>query len=491
MLKKLLPVSLYLLGLIFASCNSSYAYDPLSVPNNQVGVHILDTQEIDQAAKLVNSSGGDWGYITIPIRIDDRDSEKWTKFFQKAKLLHVIPILRISTYAIGDNWATPTPYDLVDFANFLNTMPWPVQNRYIILFNEVNRANEWGRKTDPAEYAALLINAKEIFKSRSADFYILSAGLDMSSPNSSSSIDALAYYRLMTQYFPDWYNSIDGISVHAYPNPGYSSSVYSTTRFGIKSYAHELNYLSSLGFNPKPIFISETGWPHDSPFYTAAFTQVWKTTPSIVAITPFLLYAGGEDFGRFSLLDSNLNPKGSYYEIYRLPKIAGAPVLASLIISLPVSKPAGSSTASSSRLILDQVRIFVSKILRPSKYQLLKISNFTIPVETAKTQNEIKQGLSGRLSPPDNTGMLFVFDSPERRTFWMKDMRFSLDFIWIRNRKIVGFTENVPPPTATKGVPQIVSPREDIDQVLEVPAGFIEQNQIKLGNDVYLVSEGR
>ena len=38
----------------------------------------------------------------------------------------------------------PNEYDLIDFANFLNQLPWPVNNRYVIIYNEPNQENEWG-----------------------------------------------------------------------------------------------------------------------------------------------------------------------------------------------------------------------------------------------------------------------------------------------------------------------------------------------------------
>jgi hypothetical protein len=139
-------------------------FSPSSVPNNRIGVHILDPQEIDSAAKLVNSAGGDWGYVTIPMRSNDRDPDKWTKFFVSAHRLHLIPIIRLATYPDGAVWVRPTVYDLVDFANFLSDMPWPVQNRYVILFNEVNHASEWGGEVDPFSYATLLLDAHNILK---------------------------------------------------------------------------------------------------------------------------------------------------------------------------------------------------------------------------------------------------------------------------------------------------------------------------------------
>ena len=148
MLKKLLLLLALSVGVV-------RAYDPASVPNNRVGVHILDPNEINDAAKLINSSGGDWGYVTIPIRSNDRDRDKWLKFFQNARRLHVIPIIRLATYPNSDVWVEPNSADLIDFANFLNDMPWPTNNRYLILFNEPNHANEWGGNLNPYNYATL------------------------------------------------------------------------------------------------------------------------------------------------------------------------------------------------------------------------------------------------------------------------------------------------------------------------------------------------
>src|SRR3989338_3855908 len=117
-------------------------YDPLSVPNNKVGIHILDADEIESAAKLVNNNGqGSWGYVTVPIQVTDRNLDKWNKFMEKAKQLHIIPIIRIATSAVGPTWVEPSVDDLNNFAEFLNNLSWPLKNRYVIIFNEVNRAD--------------------------------------------------------------------------------------------------------------------------------------------------------------------------------------------------------------------------------------------------------------------------------------------------------------------------------------------------------------
>ncbi|KKT34448.1 MAG: hypothetical protein UW23_C0038G0006, partial [Candidatus Collierbacteria bacterium GW2011_GWA1_44_12] len=108
------------------------------VPNNKVGIHILFPEEIENAAKLVNNDyKGSWGYVTIPIQSTDRDRVKWQKFLDKCKDLKIIPLIRVATVPEGTSWVEPNDYDLIDFANFLGDLKWPIANRYVIFFNEV------------------------------------------------------------------------------------------------------------------------------------------------------------------------------------------------------------------------------------------------------------------------------------------------------------------------------------------------------------------
>lgn len=459
-------------------------YDPLSVPNNRFGVHILEPAELPVAAKLVNSSGGKWGYVTIPIRTDDRDTDKWAAFMISARQNTVIPILRISSYANGDKWVSPPYSELVDFANFLNELPWPTKNRYIVIYNEPNHSKEWGGYVDPGEYANLLIQASDIFKSRSQDFFIISAGLDMSAPSNSTSLDALRYYSEMTKVAPNWYQAIDGLGVHAYPNPSFMASPYSTTRYGITSYTYELSRLKTLGFVPKPIFITETGYVGTRSFWTPAFTQRW-TDPKIVAITPFLLFAGAGDFTQFSLLDAAQQPKPAYTEIHSLSKSAGSPLLTDASIAQNTALSFSSGTAPSQPKVN-----FIRRIINfffPSK-PTLTIGSTKITVEIVSTPSSRAKGLSGRKSLPENSGMLFNFSSPGVQTFWMKDMRFALDFIWINSGRVVKLHQDIPPPSQTNGIPEIVYSEVPITQVLEVPSGFVAARGISIGDAVVLNS---
>jgi len=458
-------------------------YNPLDVPNNRVGVHILETSEVDQAAKLVNTNGGDWGYVTIPIRSNDRDTDKWRTFFDNCRKYHLIPILRIATYPTDGVWAVPNVYDLVDFANFLTDMPWPIKNRYIILFNEVNHAAEWGGRVSPLEYATLLLDARQIFKARNPDFFLISAGLDMSAPSNKTSLDALEFLRQISQLQPKWYEAVDGLSVHAYPNPAFSSSAFSKTRYGIASYKYELDVLKKLGYAPKPLFITETGWTNSVGEFTTAFEQIW-TDNTIVAITPFVLYSASGDFAKFSLFEPNYHPKPKYRAIQNLAKIAGSPLLSDIALtSAPTTVsasyfnnflPSKSSTISS----------FVTLWKKLLGLTHLRVGNVEVWVELATTDKQRQKGLSKRTSLSSDSGMLFVFDVPGSHTFWMNEMLIALDFVWIRNGKVVRIDKNVLPPSQTNNQPLVINPETEIDQVLEVPAGWVDKHAIILGDEV-------
>src|SRR6266567_3962410 len=143
--------------IFFLNVQSVFASEnPMAVANNKIGIHILDVSELPAAAKLVNNNGGDWGYITIPIQVGDENHTKWQTFMDDCKKYRVIPILRLATegdYFNTTVWRKPSLYDVIDFANFLNSLTWPTKNRYIIVFNEVNRGDEWGGNADPAGYA--------------------------------------------------------------------------------------------------------------------------------------------------------------------------------------------------------------------------------------------------------------------------------------------------------------------------------------------------
>ncbi|MBI4078872.1 MAG: hypothetical protein HY429_01080 [Candidatus Levybacteria bacterium] len=325
----------YFLFLFFAD-KANAAYDPLAVPNNKVGIHILFPQEINDAAALVNENG-DWGYVTIPIQAGDKDLEKWQKFMDSAKQNHVIPIVRIATegdYFNTKVWRQPTASDVLDFANFLNSLIWPVENQYVVIFNEVNRADEWGGSVNPEAYADLLEYATIVFKNKSKDFFILAAGLDNAAATvKEESMDQYAFMQSVENAVPGVFSHIDGIASHSYPNPGFSQPPSKLTPQSIASFKYEKALAEEFAKKPLPIFITETGWrsdvlPHEiiGSHYRQAFESVWNE-PSIVAITPFLLRAGDGTFRFFSFIDDSGQKTQAYDTIHNLVKSQGLPII--------------------------------------------------------------------------------------------------------------------------------------------------------------------
>jgi uncharacterized membrane protein (UPF0127 family) len=111
----------------------------------------------------------------------------------------------------------------------------------------------------------------------------------------------------------------------------------------------------------------------------------------------------------------------------------------------------------------------------------VEISNKTIQIELADTPALRTLGLSGRDSLAPDHGMLFVFEKPDRYGFWMKEMNFSIDIIWIdASKKIVHIEERVSP----ESYPKIYIPDAQALFVLEVPAGFVTENKIRVGDEV-------
>ncbi|KKR91676.1 MAG: hypothetical protein UW69_C0045G0012 [Microgenomates group bacterium GW2011_GWA2_44_7] len=112
---------------------------------------------------------------------------------------------------------------------------------------------------------------------------------------------------------------------------------------------------------------------------------------------------------------------------------------------------------------------------------VVRVGQKVIEVEVARTQQEHERGLSKRMKLPPENGMFFVFTDRGQYSFWMKDMMFPLDFIWIDGDKVVEITQDVPFPETGKNI-TTVTPAMPIDKVIEVNGGFINSANIHIGD---------
>jgi hypothetical protein len=115
--------------------------------------------------------------------------------------------------------------------------------------------------------------------------------------------------------------------------------------------------------------------------------------------------------------------------------------------------------------------------------QTIELAGQSVRMTVANTPETRTQGLSGKGRLDDDEGMLFVFPEDGIYSFWMKDMQFSIDIIWISySGNIVDIRERVSP----ESYPTVFTPREEARYVVELPAGWVEEYDVKVGDIVRL-----
>lgn len=109
----------------------------------------------------------------------------------------------------------------------------------------------------------------------------------------------------------------------------------------------------------------------------------------------------------------------------------------------------------------------------------LTLASTTVNVEIARTTAERDRGLSGRLTLAPDHGMLFLFDHPDTYGFWMPEMQFPIDIIWLdANWRIVDIAHSVAP----ESYPHVFTPKAPATFVLEVVSGLSEQSGWHIGD---------
>ena len=112
---------------------------------------------------------------------------------------------------------------------------------------------------------------------------------------------------------------------------------------------------------------------------------------------------------------------------------------------------------------------------------MLSVGTAVVKVEIANTTELQEKGLGGRKALAKDSGMLFVFAEPGEYGFWMKDMLFPLDIIWVSSDFHITHIEHS---LATSTYPTIFYPHESSQYVLEVSSGTSEKLNLKEGDSV-------
>lgn len=136
-----------------------------------------------------------------------------------------------------------------------------------------------------------------------------------------------------------------------------------------------------------------------------------------------------------------------------------------------------------SLLIVVVFAVFVVLALQRNHGNTVTIHGEKLSVEIAQSRQAMAKGLSDRDLLPEYSGMLFVYQYPLIPSFWMKDMHFPIDIIWIgQDWKVADITENI----SLDSFPHIFSPKVLVQYVLEVNALWAKNHAISIGDTVTL-----
>jgi hypothetical protein len=312
--------------------------DPLWEPNNKFGIYIYaevkDFFEIAQ--KLVNSNGGEWGYVLIPYNVKDYDYDKWNRVFTQLRNKKLIPVIQLWNVDV-DKYVDQTRAA----AEFLNRFVWPIKYRYVSVYNEPNSANFWYGKIDPPEYARILDYSITIFKQQNKDFFMLNGAFNVSAPTNANHMDSFTFMKRMDEEEPGIFERLDGWASHPYPQPNFSGNPTDTGRWSIRAYEEELRYLrDELGIEKElPVFITETGWAHAEgtvynpsflpvktvgEYFRQAYENVWLKDDRVRAVMPFTIRYN-PPFDHFSWVNFDYVPYYHYDVVKSISKVKGEP----------------------------------------------------------------------------------------------------------------------------------------------------------------------
>lgn len=321
--KKIIHVAVFFLMMIFAVNTPAHA----KLNSQVMGMHLMHTGELEQFRQVYKDE--EWRFVTIPFTLDDLEKKKeWQDFFDQAEKMRVIPILRLSTSFDQSNnaWRVPTRKNIIEMANFLSKLDWHQDEKFIIVFNEVNHAAEWGGRIDPLLYGSILQFTSSWFHSENKNFKILPAAMDLAANSSANTREAFSYLESLLQFYPDIFDSIDYWNSHSYPNPDFAASPRRTGQNSVRGFLYELTWLKNKTGHDFQVMITETGWASSyltnyslSDYYLYALNYIWSDK-RVKAVTPFIMKGSPGPFASFSFFDAQGNPTVQLFSLQKAMK---------------------------------------------------------------------------------------------------------------------------------------------------------------------------
>ena len=115
-----------------------------------------------------------------------------------------------------------------------------------------------------------------------------------------------------------------------------------------------------------------------------------------------------------------------------------------------------------------------------------EISGVKFNLEIAQTDKQKEVGLAKYKNIQKNFAMYFPFERKDYYSFWMKDMKFPIDILYIDNGRIVAIFKNVQNPKTNNEKLIVYKPEKLADSVLEISAGLSDEYGFKIGDKLLI-----
>ncbi|HZA61952.1 MAG TPA: DUF192 domain-containing protein [Nitrososphaeraceae archaeon] len=112
------------------------------------------------------------------------------------------------------------------------------------------------------------------------------------------------------------------------------------------------------------------------------------------------------------------------------------------------------------------------------------VKDFELNADVPITSELISKGLAVKNQLKENEAMLFIFEESAKHSFWMKDMKFPIDIIWLDSASKVVHIERNLQPCASVFICPGYRPSADSQYVLETVAGFAQRHNVNIGSDI-------
>ncbi|OGH11700.1 MAG: hypothetical protein A3B38_03355 [Candidatus Levybacteria bacterium RIFCSPLOWO2_01_FULL_36_13] len=122
-----------------------------------------------------------------------------------------------------------------------------------------------------------------------------------------------------------------------------------------------------------------------------------------------------------------------------------------------------------------------------SKKSYVFIDTIRFKAEFAETQKSKEIGLSKYKSIDNDFALVFPFEKNTKPVFWMKDMLFPIDIIFVKDYKIIQIYSNVPNPTDNNGQLPLYTPKNEANIVIEINSGLSKKYNFKEGDQIKII----